>query len=76
MPNLFHNHIQLAEIRMSSLAPRLLTRSVRQVCKNQVPRAALNASVRHASTKHPKGFTPPSQADLDELRESVREFTR
>ncbi|KAH7091370.1 Intradiol ring-cleavage dioxygenase [Paraphoma chrysanthemicola] len=31
---------------------------------------------RHASTKHPTNFAPPSQADLDELRESVREFAR
>lgn len=34
-------------------------------------------SQRWASTsKHPQGFTPPSQADLDELRERVQEFTR
>lgn len=31
---------------------------------------------RHASSKHPKGFEAPSQADLDELRERVQEFTR
>ncbi|ROV95449.1 hypothetical protein VMCG_08500 [Cytospora schulzeri] len=34
-------------------------------------------SQRWASTsKHPKGFTPPTQADLEELRERVQEFTR
>ncbi|EON99656.1 putative isovaleryl- dehydrogenase protein [Phaeoacremonium minimum UCRPA7] len=31
---------------------------------------------RHASNKHPKGFEPPSQAELEELRERVQEFTR
>ncbi|KAK7734720.1 hypothetical protein SLS53_007826 [Cytospora paraplurivora] len=32
---------------------------------------------RWASTsKHPRGFTPPAQADLEELRERVQEFTR
>ncbi|KAE8839916.1 hypothetical protein HRS9122_06521 [Pyrenophora teres f. teres] len=36
--------------------------------------AAYNA--RYASTKHPANFTPPTQSDLDELRDSVREFAR
>ncbi|KAK4102175.1 acyl-CoA dehydrogenase NM domain-like protein [Parathielavia hyrcaniae] len=31
---------------------------------------------RHASSKHPKGFEPPSPSDLAELRETVREFAR
>ncbi|KAK3906568.1 acyl-CoA dehydrogenase/oxidase [Staphylotrichum tortipilum] len=31
---------------------------------------------RNASSKHPKGFEPPSTADLTELRERVQEFTR
>lgn len=31
---------------------------------------------RHASSKHPKGFQPPTPADLAELRERVQEFTR
>lgn len=31
---------------------------------------------RAASTKHPKNFVPPTQEDLDELRERTREFTR
>lgn len=32
---------------------------------------------RWASTsKHPQGFVPPTQADLEELRERVQEFTR
>ena len=31
---------------------------------------------RHASSKHPKGFEPPTRSDLAELRERVQEFTR
>lgn len=44
-----------------------------------VKRSALAAQwyqQRHASTKHPKGFTPPSQDDLEELRERTIEFAR
>lgn len=41
------------------------------------PRRALPAlQVRHHSSKHPKGFEPPSAADLTELRERVQEFAR
>jgi|SRR5690242_10483519 len=56
---------------MAALAPRLLTRSLRHA-----PRVAALTSIRHASTKHPANFTPPSQSDLDELRESVQDFAR
>jgi len=31
---------------------------------------------RSASSKHPKGFVPPTPSDLAELRERVQEFTR
>jgi isovaleryl-CoA dehydrogenase len=31
---------------------------------------------RYASSKHPKGFSPPTTSDLAELRERVQEFTR
>jgi len=31
---------------------------------------------RNASSKHPKGFEPPTSTDLAELRERVQEFTR
>lgn len=61
---------------MASLSPRLFSRSVRQLCRHQPRPAIVAASRRHASTKHPKGFVPPTQSDLEELRESVREFTR
>lgn len=39
----------------------------------------LTTHPRWASTstsKHPQGFVPPTQADLEELRERVQEFTR
>ncbi|KAK3719993.1 hypothetical protein LTR37_004116 [Vermiconidia calcicola] len=45
----------------------------------RVPRAAFLASQRQrraASTKHPKGFTPPTNDDLEELRERTIEFAR
>jgi isovaleryl-CoA dehydrogenase len=35
-----------------------------------------STSRRNASSKHPKGFEPPTPADLTELRERVQEFTR
>ncbi|KAL2801159.1 acyl-CoA dehydrogenase/oxidase [Aspergillus keveii] len=34
------------------------------------------AARTYASSKHPKGFVPPSEDDLLELRERVQEFTR
>jgi len=44
----------------------------------RAPRPAVFASQhRHASTKkHPKGFKPPTQDDLEELRERTIEFAR
>jgi len=59
---------------MASITPRLFTRSVRQLSIHH-PRAVIVQARRYASNKHPKDFVPPTQADLDELRESVREFT-
>ncbi|KAK5109871.1 hypothetical protein LTR62_006478 [Meristemomyces frigidus] len=32
--------------------------------------------LRHASTKHPKNFTPPTQEDLEDLRERTIDFAR
>lgn len=56
---------------MAALTPRLLTRTLRHA-----PRLAPLTTTRHASTKHPANFTPPTQADLDELRASVQDFAR
>lgn len=59
---------------MASLAPRLLTRSIRQ---SRIRPALITTSAqRYASSKHPTNFTPPTQSELDELRDSVREFAR
>ncbi|KAK0930685.1 hypothetical protein LTR91_011070 [Friedmanniomyces endolithicus] len=38
--------------------------------------ASLATQRRHASTKHPKGFSPPTQDELEELRERTIDFTR
>lgn len=55
---------------------RCLATPTRQAIAS-TPRRALPAlQVRHHSSKHPKGFEPPSAADLTELRESVQEFAR
>ncbi|KAK2600592.1 hypothetical protein N8I77_010114 [Diaporthe amygdali] len=61
-----------------------LARSARPLPKASSPtslairaRTAVPETRRWASTsKHPQGFTPPTQADLEELRERVQEFTR
>jgi len=53
---------------------RLLTRSARQSVCIRPPTAQLTIR-RAASTKHPKGFVPPTWEDLTELRERVQEFT-
>jgi isovaleryl-CoA dehydrogenase len=59
---------------MASITPRLFARSARPLFR--CSRATAISARRHASTKHSNGFTPPTQSDLDELRESVRDFTR
>lgn len=59
---------------MASLTPRLFARTARPLFR--CSQAAAITARRHASTKHPNNFSPPTQSDLDELRESVREFTR
>lgn len=51
------------------------SRSSRSTAKRSLL-AAQFYQQRHASTKHPKGFAPPSQDDLDELRERTIEFAR
>lgn len=40
------------------------------------PRPFILTVQRAASTKHPRGFVPPTNDDLAELRESVQDFTR
>ncbi|KAG5291823.1 isovaleryl-CoA dehydrogenase [Histoplasma ohiense] len=59
----------------SPCLPRILGRASRTLCR---PRRQLGQlpQWRAASTKHPKGFVPPTHDDLVELRERVQEFTR
>ncbi|OQE22866.1 hypothetical protein PENFLA_c012G02935 [Penicillium flavigenum] len=60
---------------MASLTlPSLLRTSTRAVRLNRIP--ALTPCFRSISTKHPKGFVPPTEDDLLELRERVQDFTR
>ena len=40
------------------------------------PASSISCQKRLHSQKHPKGFTAPSQEELDELRERVHDFTR
>ena len=66
---------------MSFLSPcrTALLQSTRSSLSSTAKRSLLAAQFyqqRHASTKHPKGFAPPSQDDLDELRERTIEFAR
>jgi len=65
-----------SNIEMSSpLVSRALTNALRQVGRSR-PRTHILVSSRAASSKHPKGFVPPSDEDLVELRERLQEFTR
>ncbi|ORY17234.1 Intradiol ring-cleavage dioxygenase [Clohesyomyces aquaticus] len=58
------------------LSDREVVELTATVAAYNCPRTLYVPSRRHASTKHPKGFVPPTQADLNELRERVQEFTR
>jgi isovaleryl-CoA dehydrogenase len=58
-------------------------RSLRSLATRPVLRLGFEARVplsafqrRNASSKHPKGFVPPTSEELSELRERVQEFTR
>ncbi|KAK2032934.1 acyl-CoA dehydrogenase domain-containing protein [Colletotrichum zoysiae] len=51
-------------------------RSLARPARQFRPLAAPALQTRHHSSKHPKGFEAPLQADLTELRERVQEFTR
>ena len=55
---------------------RAISNTVRRPCCiwPKVPLAV--GAKRAASSKHPKGFVPPSTEELAELRDRVQEFTR
>ena len=54
---------------------RSITNTIRQV-RRSGPRPLHLTLQRAVSTKHPKGFVPPTNDDLGELRERVHDFTR
>jgi isovaleryl-CoA dehydrogenase len=55
----------------------LLTRpSTRCLLKPHLSIATFQRRYASSKSKHPKGFEPPTYADLAELRERVQEFTR
>ncbi|KUL92299.1 hypothetical protein ZTR_02646 [Talaromyces verruculosus] len=55
---------------------RLLLRPSRSVVARGARPLQSPAWSRHHSTKHPKGFVPPTDDDLVQLRESVQDFAR
>jgi isovaleryl-CoA dehydrogenase len=62
----------------ASTVHRGLTNLLRQTARTR-PRLRTVAPLlqcRYASNKHPQGFVPPTAKDLQELRESVQDFTR
>ena len=58
----------------SPILARPMSLAIRQLCRNR-PVLLPRQLERCASTKHPKGFVPPTSEDLDELRERVQVFT-
>ncbi|KAI1077522.1 acyl-CoA dehydrogenase NM domain-like protein [Whalleya microplaca] len=58
-------------------ARHIISPATRAKYQAQIPPVLSSSHIRHyASSKHPQGFSPPSGADLEELRERVQEFTR
>ncbi|KAL5003620.1 acyl-CoA dehydrogenase/oxidase [Aspergillus recurvatus] len=62
----------MAAIRL----PLLLRRSLLSRVPTRFTRPLIPSVRTLATTKHPRGFVPPTEDDLLELRESVQEFTR
>lgn len=67
----------------SLLTPRaLLAQGARRVTRPRIPTStrlvspALQQRACLSTAKHPSGFIPPKEEDLEELRERVQEFTR
>ncbi|KAJ9624840.1 hypothetical protein H2203_004790 [Taxawa tesnikishii (nom. ined.)] len=61
---------------MPPVTPLRLLSRVLECPRSPRPSLAQYQWRRCASTKHPKGFEPPSREDLDELRERTQEFAR
>jgi hypothetical protein len=65
---------KLKIVMASFLCPRIILRASRRAVAAES--RLLPGIQRCYSSKHPKGFVPPTQEDLTELRERVQEFTR
>ena len=70
-----HGNNREKKAMSSLLVPRALHNSICQIVRSKPNHYGLIRK-RSASTKHPRGFAPPSVEDLSELRERVQEFTR
>lgn len=81
-PPLFNISSSTIKSIMSFLSPcrAALLQSSRRASRVSTANRSLLATQwyqqRNASTKHPKGFAPPTQDDLEELRERTVEFAR
>jgi isovaleryl-CoA dehydrogenase len=60
----------------STWSPATIIPSGRRPAPTTSTLALRQTQRRHASSKHPRGFEPPSVGDLAELRERVQEFVR
>ena len=61
--------LQCSRAHLTHTRPRSTIPATPSLCRQQHQRRA-------ASTKHPRGFVPPTQDDLNELRERTIEFAR
>ncbi|TID23728.1 isovaleryl-CoA dehydrogenase [Venturia nashicola] len=59
----------------SPILPRIASRCIRKPCRLRKLHPSLTAC-RDMSSKHPAQFEPPTNEDLEELRERVRLFTQ
>lgn len=76
--SLIHNHqFIMASLRSFSRLARPVRPSISlRPAASFSPASSISCQKRLHSQKHPKGFAPPSQEELDELRERVYDFTR
>ncbi|KAM6481605.1 acyl-CoA dehydrogenase NM domain-like protein [Trichoderma sp. SZMC 28011] len=66
----------MASLRSFSRLARPVRPSISLRPAASSPASSISCQKRLHSQKHPKGFAPPSQEELDELRERVYDFTR
>lgn len=58
----------------SPILPRFIGRTASRATLAARRQLVPVAAWRAASTKHPQGFAPPTEDELNELRDTVREF--